>query len=105
MTSNPDMIVEVAGHTDLRGTDEYNLDLSRRRAKSVQAWLAERGIKAKRVATKGYGEAKPIADNLKPDGSDDPDGRQMNCRIELTVLSVDGKSLRPKGNNFRTQLL
>jgi len=93
MTSNPDMIVEVAGHTDSRGTDEYNLDLSRRRAKSVQAWLAERGIKAKRVATKGYGEAKPIADNLKPDGSDDPDGRQMNRRIELTVLSVDGKKI------------
>jgi outer membrane protein OmpA-like peptidoglycan-associated protein/tetratricopeptide (TPR) repeat protein len=93
MTSNPDMIVEVAGHTDSRGTDEYNIDLSKRRAKSVQAWLVERGIKAKRVATKGYGEAKPIADNLKPDGSDDPDGRQMNRRIELTVLSVDGKKI------------
>ncbi len=93
MTSNPEMIVEVAGHTDSRGTDEYNIDLSRRRAKSVQKWLDERGIKAKRVVTKGYGEAKPIADNLKPDGSDDPDGRQMNRRIELTILSVDGKKI------------
>jgi outer membrane protein OmpA-like peptidoglycan-associated protein len=93
MTSNPDMVVEVAGHTDSRGTDEYNIDLSKRRAKSVQAWLSERGIKAKRIVTKGYGEAKPIADNLKPDGSDDPDGRQMNRRIELTILSVDGKKV------------
>lgn len=93
MTSNPEMIVEVAGHTDSRGTDEYNIDLSKRRAKSVQKWLDERGIKAKRVVTKGYGEAKPIADNLKPDGSDDPDGRQMNRRIELTILSVDGKKI------------
>lgn len=93
MTSNPDMVVEVAGHTDSRGTDEYNVDLSKRRAKSVQAWLSERGIKAKRVVTKGYGEAKPIADNVKPDGSDDPDGRQMNRRIELTILSVDGKKI------------
>ncbi|MGE0637145.1 MAG: OmpA family protein [Bacteroidia bacterium] len=93
MTSNPEMIVEVAGHTDSRGTDEYNLDLSRRRAKSVQAWLAERGIKAKRVVTKGYGEAKPIMDNINADGSDNPEGRQMNRRIELTVLSVDGKKI------------
>lgn len=93
MTSNPDMIVEVAGHTDSRGTDEYNLDLSKRRAKSVQKWLSTRGIKSKRVETKGYGEAKPIADNVKPDGSDDPEGRQMNRRIELTILSVDGKKV------------
>lgn len=93
MTSNPDMIVEVAGHTDSRGTDEYNLDLSKRRAKSVQKWLSDRSIKSKRVVTKGYGEAKPIADNVKPDGSDDPDGRQMNRRIELTILSVDGKKI------------
>jgi len=93
MTSNPDMVVEVAGHTDSRGTDEYNIDLSKRRAKSVQAWLTERGIKAKRIVTKGYGEAKPIADNVKPDGSDDPDGRQMNRRIELTILSIDGKKI------------
>lgn len=93
MTSNPDMVVEVAGHTDSRGTDEYNNDLSKRRAKSVQGWLSERGIKAKRIVTKGYGEAKPIADNLKPDGSDDPDGRQMNRRIELTILSIDGKKI------------
>ena len=93
MTSNPEMIVEVAGHTDSRGTDEYNIDLSRRRAKSVQKWLDERGIKAKRVDTKGYGEAKPIADNLKPNGEDDSDGRQMNRRIELTILSVDGKKI------------
>lgn len=93
MTSNPEMIVEVAGHTDSRGTDEYNIDLSKRRAKSVQKWLDERGIKAKRVVTKGYGEAKPIADNLKPNGDDDPEGRQMNRRIELTILSVDGKKI------------
>ena len=93
MTSNPDMIVEVAAHTDSRGTDEYNIDLSRRRAKSVQNWLDERGIKAKRVVTKGYGEAKPIADNLKPNGDDDLEGRQMNRRIELTILSVDGKKI------------
>ncbi|MCG3166905.1 MAG: hypothetical protein POELPBGB_02688 [Bacteroidia bacterium] len=93
MTSNPDMIVEVAGHTDSRGTDEYNIDLSKRRARSVQQWLAERGIKAKRVVTKGYGEAKPIMDNINADGSDNPEGRQMNRRIELTVLSVDGKKI------------
>lgn len=93
MTSNPDMIVEVAGHTDSRGTDEYNIELSKRRAKSVQNWLTERGIKAKRIVTKGYGEARPIADNLHPDGSDNPEGRQMNRRIELTILSVDGKKI------------
>lgn len=89
----PDVIVEISGHTDSKGSDEYNLDLSKRRARSVVNWLKSRGIKSKRVKFKGYGETKPIRDNINPDGSDNPEGRQMNRRIELTILSVDGKTV------------
>lgn len=93
LNQNPEVIVEISGHTDSKGSDDYNLQLSRNRAKSVVTWLKKRGIKSKRVQAKGYGESRPIADNINPDGSDNPDGRQMNRRIELRILSVDGKTI------------
>lgn len=93
LNQNPDVIVEISGHTDSKGSDDYNLDLSRNRAKSVVSWLKKRGIKSRRVQAKGYGEARPIADNINADGTDNPDGRQMNRRIELRILSVDGKTI------------
>ena len=66
--------------------DTYNLRLSARRAESVKAWLVQQGgIDGKRMTTKGWGEAKPVAPNTHPDGSDNPEGRQRNRRVELTV--------------------
>lgn len=93
LNQNPDMIVEISGHTDSRGPDKYNLDLSRRRAKNVVSWLKSRGIKSRRLQFIGYGETRPIRDNINPDGSDNPAGRQMNRRIELRILSIDGKTV------------
>jgi len=72
-----DVKVEVAGHTDDRSTDEYNLELSQRRAEAVRAYLIGKGISADRLTAKGYGESKPIADN------DTEDGRFKNRRVEL----------------------
>jgi OOP family OmpA-OmpF porin len=82
----PDLRVEVAGHTDSKGTDEYNQSLSERRAAAVYDYLTSNGIDAGRlVGPNGYGESRPIAPNTNDDGSDNPDGRAQNRRTELNV--------------------
>lgn len=77
--------VLVEGHTDGIGSEEYNLDLSRRRAEAVKAWLVAHGVPAGRITTRGWGKARPVAPNTKPDGSDEPAGRAKNRRVEITV--------------------
>lgn len=82
----PNAPLLVEGHTDGKGTHSYNMTLSNNRAAAVKKWLVESGgVNASRVTTKGWGETKPVAPNKKPDGSDDPDGRQKNRRVELTL--------------------
>jgi len=82
----PELKVEVAGHTDSKGTDEYNQALSERRARTVYDYLTGHGIDAARlVGPVGYGESKPIAPNTNEDGSDNPEGRAQNRRTELNV--------------------
>ena len=77
--------VRIEGHTDAKGSDAYNQKLSDRRAQSVQQWLAQKeGLKV-RMATQGLGAKKPVAPNNKPDGSDDPEGRQKNRRVEIVL--------------------
>jgi WD40 repeat protein len=93
MQKNPTVIVEISGHTDSRGSDEYNMKLSRNRAKSVVSWLKKRKVEGKRMVAKGYGETRHIAPNENPDGTDNPDGRQMNRRIELTIIGVGGEKI------------
>ena len=84
----PDAPLEIDGHTDGKGTHSYNMTLSDNRAAAVKKWLVENGgIKASRITTKGWGETKPVAPNKKADGSDDPDGRQKNRRVELTLTT------------------
>jgi len=80
LTDNPKRKIEIAGHTDSKGSDEYNLKLSERRAKAVVNYLTEKGISAKRLTSKGYGETKPIATN------ETEEGRQLNRRVEFVVL-------------------
>jgi WD40 repeat protein/tetratricopeptide (TPR) repeat protein len=93
LNANPTVVVEISGHTDSRGEDDYNLRLSERRAKSVVAWLKDREVPSKRMVSKGYGETRHIAPNENPDGSDSPEGRQLNRRIELTIISVAGEKI------------
>ena len=82
----PDLRVEVAGHTDSKGTDAYNQKLSERRAKAVYDYLTGQGVDAARLTgPTGYGEARPIAPNTNADGSDNPEGRAKNRRTELNV--------------------
>ena len=75
----PDIRVEVAGHTDSIGTDQYNQGLSERRAQAVYDYLVNNGIDAGRLNSRGYGEGSPIADNATREG------RQRNRRVELVV--------------------
>jgi len=74
-----DASIEVAGHTDSAGAPAQNLDLSRRRAEAVTAYMSESGIDMSRISAAGYGQTKPIASN------DTPEGRAQNRRIEFVV--------------------
>jgi OOP family OmpA-OmpF porin len=80
LNQNPEMIVEIQGHTDNVGSDEYNLQLSEKRAQTVKDYLVSKGISAGRLQVKGYGESSPVADNSTADG------RELNRRIEFKIL-------------------
>lgn len=86
LKENPNMVIEISGHTDNKGSDDYNLKLSLARAQSCVSYIVGKGISAARVMAKGYGAQKPVAPNTNPDGSDNPDGRQQNRRTEFTIL-------------------
>ncbi|MES1243104.1 MAG: OmpA family protein [Acidobacteriota bacterium] len=75
----------IEGHTDSKGADDYNQTLSEKRARTVKDWLAAQGAVASSTTIHGWGERKPIAPNAKPDGSDDPQGRQKNRRVEVVL--------------------
>ena len=75
-------IVEVAGHTDNTGSDEYNEALSDRRASAVARYFESRNISSQRLLTIGMGESRPIADNGTADG------RQANRRVEITMVPL-----------------
>ena len=76
----PDLKVEISGHTDNVGKEDYNRDLSRRRAESVKTYLVGRGVKAERITTRGAGPDEPIADNKSAKN------RAKNRRIEFKIL-------------------
>ena len=78
--------IRIEGHTDSKGNDAYNQKLSERRAASVKAWFIDKeGLGKLQFTTQGFGAKKPVASNTKPDGSDDPDGRQKNRRVEIIL--------------------
>ncbi|HZL95466.1 MAG TPA: OmpA family protein [Vicinamibacterales bacterium] len=75
-------VIEVAGHTDNTGSDAYNQQLSERRANAVAAYLRTRNVLAERMITVGMGEARPVTTN------DTDAGRQLNRRVELTLVPL-----------------
>jgi OmpA-OmpF porin, OOP family len=82
----PNIEIEMSAHTDSKGSDQYNFTLSDNRAKSVREYIISKGIAATRIISQGYGETKPVADNANTDGSDNPEGRQLNRRVEFKIL-------------------
>ena len=79
LKENQSKTLLIEGHTDSRGSDSYNMELSRNRAYSVRNALLDLGVDSNRMNTAGYGESKPIADN----GSES--GRQQNRRVEIVI--------------------
>lgn len=78
--------IKVVGHTDGKGDDAYNDQLSKQRAQAVADWLVgSGGLSGRRFAVVGRGKREPVAPNAKPDGSDDPDGRARNRRVEVVI--------------------
>ncbi|HLV08157.1 MAG TPA: OmpA family protein [Croceibacterium sp.] len=78
----PNSLVDVMGHTDSTGSDSYNLDLSRRRAEAVASHLVSRNVSRARIATVGYGEQYPRADNSTEEG------RALNRRVEIRITPI-----------------
>ena len=82
MIENPDLKIEIGGHTDNTGTSEYNIKLSEARAKSVYDFLVKYGIDIHRLSYKGYGETKPIVEN------DSEENRAVNRRTEFRIADI-----------------
>lgn len=85
MKENPSVQVKLDGHTDWIGTDEYNEALSQKRALSAHKYLIDRGIEPSRITNAWFGESRPTVANANPDGTDNPDNRQLNRRVEIKV--------------------
>lgn len=78
--------VRIEGHTDAKGSDAYNQKLSERRAAAVRSWFVEKErLQSVAFGTQGFGAKRPVGPNTKPDGSDDPLGRQKNRRVEIIL--------------------
>jgi len=83
LTKNPQTNILIVGHTDDTGSDNYNMDLSVRRAESVKSYLVADGVSSGRLSTTGKGESEPIADNTTADG------RAQNRRVEIAIVAND----------------
>jgi outer membrane protein OmpA-like peptidoglycan-associated protein len=88
MRDKPELRVHVGGHTDSVGSDAYNLRMSADRAEAVKTYLTEQGIAAERVATRGYGEGRPVADNATEAGR--AANRRVVLRFHLPGEDPDG---------------
>lgn len=84
LTIRPAMTITIVGHTDDRGSDEYNLELSEQRAESVKTWFTDLGVDGNRLTTVGKGESEPLADNTTDDG------RRFNRRIQFFLENILG---------------
>ena len=81
LQENSTTVVEISGHTDSKGSHDYNIELSQRRANAVVDWLVKKGIDRSRLSAKGFGETKPLATN-----DDEVEGREINRRTEFAVM-------------------
>ena len=82
LKDHPAVKIQIAGHTDSVGSDEYNQSLSERRSKAVKSYLLQKGIGDERVIARGYGKSKPLASN-----DDEAEGRELNRRTEFIIVA------------------
>jgi outer membrane protein OmpA-like peptidoglycan-associated protein len=91
LSSNPQTKVLIEGHTDSRGSEDYNIGLSERRARAVSTALESRGISDAQIQTLGRGKAYPVASN------ETPEGRQQNRRVEIVFSDASGRFAQSAG--------
>jgi outer membrane protein OmpA-like peptidoglycan-associated protein/tetratricopeptide (TPR) repeat protein len=89
LKSNPNLQVEISGHTDSKGDADYNQKLSEERAQAVVDNLIKAGISPENMKAKGYGKTKPVSNNKLTNGKDNPTGRQLNRRVELIITKIN----------------
>lgn len=77
--------VAIEGHTDSKGSDSYNKDLSLRRAQAVAQWLGAHGVDKAKLSVRGLGATKPVQPNQLANGADNPQGRAQNRRVEFLL--------------------
>lgn len=88
MKQYPDSLIDVYGHTDSTGSDQYNQTLSESRARTVANYLTMQGVSAARVRSQGYGETMPIADNATEEG------RRRNRRVEIKIVPISQEQVQ-----------
>lgn len=99
LVENPQYNAELHAHTDSKGTNDYNMRLSQRRANAAKNYLIKRGIAASRLRTRIYGESDPIAKN-DVNGNDSPQGRQFNRRVVMVMVDSRGEIVADGGKSI-----
>jgi outer membrane protein OmpA-like peptidoglycan-associated protein/tetratricopeptide (TPR) repeat protein len=89
LLENEDYTVDVTGHTDSKGEMAYNMRLGKRRAQSAANYLEKKGVTVDRMSLISKGETQPLLPNENPDGSDNPENRAVNRRVEFFLHSND----------------
>nr|WP_315175957.1 OmpA family protein [uncultured Flavobacterium sp.] len=87
MIKYPEMVVEIGSHTDNRGNEKFNADLSQKRADATRVYIMEQGISKKRITAKGYGESVPIVKCI-PEDSCDEEQHELNRRSEFVIKNL-----------------
>jgi outer membrane protein OmpA-like peptidoglycan-associated protein len=86
LSANTELKLKIIGYTDAKGDENYNQKLSERRALKAKRHLVNKGIEASRIIHEGHGENDPVAPNSNADGTDNPEGRKLNRRVEFIIL-------------------
>nr|MBA3706791.1 OmpA family protein [Bacteroidota bacterium] len=86
LNEHKDLNMEIVGHTDSKGLNLFNSILSKKRATQIREYLILEGISGKRLKALGMGESQPVAPNENADGTDNPDGRKQNRRVEFVTI-------------------
>ena len=88
LKKNKDIGVELSSHTDSKGSDSYNMELSQKRAEKAVEYVLSKGIEKRKIIAKGFGETQPVAPNELANGKDNPEGRAKNRRTEFKVIKL-----------------
>ncbi|MEM6967679.1 MAG: OmpA family protein [Bacteroidota bacterium] len=93
LQKNSNYKILVSGHTDSMGDAKYNIELSKRRARTARSYLINKGIKSKKIMAQVFGESEPEKDNFTSKGEDSPEGRKFNRRVVLAIYDPNNSEI------------